>query len=474
MSKSTLHLMEPILETMEDLYFHDERPWIIGYSGGKDSTLVCQLVFKFIQRLPEGKRTKQVYVVSSDTMVENPIIIDYLRTMSKEMGLSAKRQRLNISTHMVYPRIDNTFWTLLVGLGYPTPEPPGFRWCTERLKIDPSNKFIKDTIKDNGEVIILLGVRKGESTARAQRIGKRKIDGLLLNRHEVINGAYVYNPIVDLSTDEVWNILLDEGGVSPWGTNNKYLFSLYKSSDGGECPFTISSKEDGKDVPSCGNSRFGCWCCTMVKEDKSLKAFIESGESWLEPLLNFRSWLMSNRDNPSFRDTKRRNGTVYKRSDGSFGFGPFTLQARQIILEKLLETEKVVNARVDSESVIQLITMDELRKIDEMWDNEGDLTRRMLVDTYKKVYNKELPWDKYKKPLFDQRVLSLLEERFTVGESINEDNIPHELIKKLIVNVNQCKHYTHRPALTQNIFRTLNESWLHYNEMTKGLRNEDQ
>jgi DNA sulfur modification protein DndC len=447
--------IDNLLNEMEMVYLHDNRPWIIGYSGGKDSTTVCQLVFNMLLRLPKEKRKKAVYVVSSDTMVENPIVINYLRDMSKLMGESAKQQGLPLYTYMVYPEIEDTFWSLVIGLGYPTPEPPGFRWCTDRLKIKPSNKFIKERIKKDGEVIILLGVRKAESTARARRIEGREIEGKLLNKHEVINGAYVYNPITELTTDDVWSVLLNGDGISPWGSDNNYLLSLYKNSDGGECPFTILSTEKAKDTPTCGNTRFGCWVCTMVKEDKSLKGFIESGEEWLIPLREFRNWLLSIRNDSSLRDWKRRNGAIYKKSDGSYGLGPFTLEGRRLILERLLETEIEVG--------MSLITIEELKKIDEIWDSEGDLTRRLLVDTYKKVYGKELPWDKYKKPLYEEEVIEEIQKYCEMY------NVPYELMKKLLISVNKNKYFNHKPVLRHEFDKILNEAWLHHDKMMVGI-----
>lgn len=133
---------------------------------------------------------------------------------------------------------------------------------------------------------------------------------------------------------------------------------MYKNEDGGECPFTITDTKKDKDMPTCGNTRFGCWVCTMVKVDKSLKGFIESGEDWLIPLREFRTWLLSVRNDPTMRDTKRRDGNVYEKGDGSRGFGPFTLYGRRIILKKLLETENIV----EREAGIKLITLDELKK----------------------------------------------------------------------------------------------------------------
>lgn len=69
-------------------------------------------------------------------------------------------KELNVRADIIYPKTENSFWCKVIGLGYPTPEPPGFRWCTERLKIQPMNTYTFETIKNNGEVVILLGVRK--------------------------------------------------------------------------------------------------------------------------------------------------------------------------------------------------------------------------------------------------------------------------------------------------------------------------
>ncbi len=452
--------IDDILDEMETVYLHDNKPWIVGYSGGKDSTAVCQLVFNMMLRLPKEKRNKPVHIVSSDTMVENPIVIDYLKEMYKMIGESAGEQGLPIYSHMVYPRIEETFWTLVIGLGYPTPEPPGFRWCTDRLKINPSNRFIKNTVERAGEVIVLLGVRKAESIARARRIEGRKIVGKLLNKHEVIEGAYVYNPITELTTEDVWNVLLNNNnGISPWGSDNNFLLSLYKNEDGGECPFTITDTKRDKNTPTCGNTRFGCWGCTMVKEDKSLKGFIESGERWLLPLREFRDWLISIRNNTELRDDKRRDGSVYEKGDGTRGLGPFTLEGRRNILERLLEIEKEVR--------IELITIDELRKIDETWDNEGDLSRRMLVDTYKKVKGVELPWDKFKKPLYEDEVLEELKSY------CHKYGVPFELMSKLIISVNKNKFVTRKPVLKESFEKIVRGNWLHHNNVKEGFRDDN-
>ena len=282
---------ERIIEEMRLVYLHDKRPWMIGFSGGKDSTLLCQLVFEMLNSLEPEQIHKKVYIVTSDTMVENPIVKSYMYRMRDAINAASIAKNLKVEARMLYPDVKQTFWSLVIGLGYPTPEAPGFRWCTERLKINPSNKFTYDTIKQDGEIVILLGVRKAESAARSRSIASHEIEGKILSPHVSIPKAYVYNPLTEVDNSIVWEYLLKDDAKSAWGTDNKYLFSLYQGENLGEEQSVIGEVDKDK-IPITGNSRFGCWCCTMVKDDKSLQNFIEHGSTELIPLREFRNWLV--------------------------------------------------------------------------------------------------------------------------------------------------------------------------------------
>ena len=322
-------IFEEIIEEMKKVYLHDNRPWMIGYSGGKDSTLLCYLLFEMLKDLPKWAKYKKTYLVRSDSMVENPIVKKYMQEVSDK--INTEGQKYNVTAQIIYPKIENTFWSKVIGLGYPTPEPPGFRWCTERLKIHPMNEFTLNTIKKNGEVVLLLGVRKAESSYRARNIKDREIEGKILVPHNEIENAYVYNPLADIPNEIVWEYLLKNDGLTPWGTSNKYLFSLYQGENLGE-EASVVGEIDKEKIPVTGNSRFGCWICTMVKEDKSLMNFINHGAKELIPLRDFRNWLLEIRNNPQYRVNKRRNGSVYVKNNGEMGLGPFTLEGRKLIL----------------------------------------------------------------------------------------------------------------------------------------------
>ena len=447
---------EDIIQEMMMVYQHDKRPWMIGYSGGKDSTLLCCLVMEMLQRLPFGKRHKTVYIVSSDTMVENPIVGKYMHEMSEKINKVG--DVLNIKAEIIYPEIEDTFWCKVLGLGYPTPEAPGFRWCTERLKIKPMNKYTLDKIKNNGEVILLLGVRKAESTYRANNIKSREIEGKLLVRHNDIENAYVYNPLTEIPNEEVWDFLLKDDAKTPWGSDNKYLFSLYQGETLGEEQSVVGEIDKDK-IPVTGNSRFGCWICTMVKEDKSLKAFIDKGETWLEPLRDYRNWMVELRSNPAARENKRRNGVMYRKADGELGLGPFTLETRKEMLRRLLLLEV--------ETGLSLIIIDELKQIDKMWDSEGDLSRRCLVEMYHEIKGEKLPWDDYKVPVFSEDVIN------DVKNACQENDVEFELISKLIIEIEKNKNFAQSNMVTKAFDRIINQGWLHFDSIEKGLNNEN-
>ncbi len=458
------HAFEEIIKEMMIVYKHDERPWLIGYSGGKDSTLLVSLVYEAIKRLKEAgaELAKKVYIITSDTMVENPIVRKYMHSSSDSINIAAQKDQLPIQADVIYPEADQTFWSRVIGLGYPTPEPPGFRWCTERLKINPMNKYVNERIEESGEIIVLLGVRKGESHTRMKTITSREIEGKLLNMHNDIPNAYVYNPITEIPNDLVWEFLLKGDCKSPWGTDMKYLFNLYQGENLGEEKSVLGEVNRDK-IPVTGNSRFGCWCCTMVKEDKSLQNFINKSNAedakQLTLLRDFRNQLLEMRENSELREHKRRNGSVYKKADGTFGMGPFTLEARRKILEGLLDLE--------NKTGLELITIAELKVIDKMWDEEGDLTCRSLVDIYSEVKGRKLPWDEYKTARFDDEAIE------AIKQVAAKYNIPVELITKLIVSVDTNKHITRNNKMQKAFDQIIGQGWLHYDAVEGVLDNEN-
>jgi DNA sulfur modification protein DndC len=297
--------IQDIYDEIRDVYKKYPYPWVIGYSGGKDSTTLLQLVWKALEDLVPEERQKPVFVIASDTKVETPVIVDYIDTTLRRINEAAKSQGMPFSAEKVMPTLNDSFWVNLIGRGYPAPT-SRFRWCTERMKISPANRFIEEKVTHYGEVIMLLGVRRTESSTRMQLMNTYQVKGHVLRRHTSLRGAYVYAPIADFSTEDVWTYLLQI--PSPWGNDNRDLAALYRNASSGECPLVIDTT-----TPSCGSSRFGCWVCTVARRDTSMEALIDNGEDWMEPLLEFREWLVATTDperKREFRDIKGRDGRV--------------------------------------------------------------------------------------------------------------------------------------------------------------------
>ena len=263
-------------------YLADHRdPWIIGYSGGKDSTLLAQLVFEMLLDLAPGDRTRPVHLLCNDTLVESPVLSAYVDKMLARLHAAAENLSLPITVVKTTPDPDQTFWVNLIGRGYPAPTRM-FRWCTDRMKIAPTSNCIRTRITTSGGVVLLLGVRRSESANRAVTVNRHQnLAGTRLNPHDDMTGCMVFRPIIDLTNDDVWLLLLQR--TPPWGGSHRDLVTLYRNAQGGECPLVI----DKSQAPSCGtsSSRFGCRTCTVVEKDRSMEAMIDSGYEYMEPLL---------------------------------------------------------------------------------------------------------------------------------------------------------------------------------------------
>ena len=312
-----------------NLYLSDERPWVVGFSGGKDSTTVVQLVLESLKSLEKSQLSKKIYVISSNTLVETPPVIKRILDSHKFINEISSKYDLPIETKIVHPLSEQTFWVNIIGRGYPSPNQT-FRWCTDRMKIDPANRFITDAVSEHGEVIVLLGVRKDESSSRERNIREHEHVGKVLMKHSTLSNAYVYSPIKDFSIDDVWDFLLSSN--NEFKDNNYELYKIYAESNSNECPLIID-KNTKESAGSCGNSRFGCWTCTVVDQDKSLTGFIEKGHTWLIPMLEFRNWLAEIRDQRDFRMKKRTNGKIY--------FSPIIRLEDKFIIPKKSKRDKL-------------------------------------------------------------------------------------------------------------------------------------
>lgn len=402
-----------IAEIKEQFLEEDDRkPWIIAFSGGKDSTTVLMLVWEALLELsPIERKTRPIYVICNNTLVENPQVLAFVNEQLDLIRKQALEQDLSISVDHTTPRLDDSFWVNLIGRGYPAPNNV-FRWCTERLKISPTTQYIKDKISQNGEVIILLGTRSDESSKRSASIRKYGIKGQRLRKH-ILPNAMTYAVIKDMTTNEVWSYL--QQTVNPWtGRKNRELITLYQNGTEGDCPLVVDIK-----TPSCGNSRFGCWVCTVVKRDRSMEALIDNGEEWMQPLVDIRDFLYEtiDRDSPSYEPEKYR---MPMRRNKSEGLGPYWPKWRYHILKLVLQAQKVAQ---EEDKLNQLITLQELAAIQVVW-NRDHIYEYSVAELYNEVFGKEVD--------FEQQSNSAYQEKKLLKEVCQQHPEDYLLINRLL------------------------------------------
>lgn len=378
-----------IIEDIKEQYLEEDNniPWIIGFSGGKDSTTVLTLVWRALLLVREERGQKalsrQVFVVNNDTLVENPIITDYIVEVLDCIKKGASEQNLPIRVEITLPKLEDSFWINFLGKGYPVPNNQ-FRWCTERLKIKPTSQFILDKVDAMGEAIILIGTRLSESATRAKSIRKHEIKGHRLTKHPLNPNTFTYAPIKELYLEEVWYVLSKE--PSPWGYDNDKLLQIYAdaSADDYECPTMITDKTQ----PSCGQSRFGCWVCTVVKEDKSMKALVEHGNAWMAPMLAYRDLMVELRNVSENRYATRRNGQAAVDAEGH-NMGNYTFEYRKDMLKRLLILQR------DLQKIkphMELVSNQELVAIQINWFRDGFFTPK-VTDIFNDVYKRTMPFE---------------------------------------------------------------------------------
>jgi DNA sulfur modification protein DndC len=445
---------------IQELYCEDDTPWIIGVSWGKDSSCVLQLVWNAIAQLPLEKRTKTIYTISTDTLVENPIVSVWVRKSIEQITTAAEKYDMPFNANLLHPEVKNTFWVCLMGKGYPAPRNQ-FRWCTERMKIKPANQFIRQTVRSYGNTILLLGTRKAESAKRAATMKKHEKKRVRdrLSPNSRLNDSLIYTPIEDWTTEEVWMYLMQCD--NPWGGDNHDLFTMYRGATAdNECPLVVDTS-----TPSCGDSRFGCWVCTLVNKDKSMEAMIQNDEEkeWLQPLLDIRNDLDVKNDRHR-RDFRRIHGNVqlFERNLGKGETsiepipGPYTKQWREYWLRKVLEAQVQVRENAPEEfQDISLITPEELSEIRRIWLEEKHEFDDSLPKIYQEVTGEV--FQDMRKENDENKILG--QDEWEVLQEICDDDLMHlELMSKLLDTERQFYIKSRRVGIYENLTKCFDSS----------------
>jgi len=334
--------IDQVKKLIQRYYLEDDRTWIIGYSGGKDSSLVIKLVLSAIKETPISAR-KSIQIMFCDTGVEIPIFSDYISKSLLKIEEECQLYGIDVKSRAVRPKLDNRYFVKVIGRGYPPPTNK-FRWCTDKLRIDPIQVALKEISSD--EALVVLGTRYEESNERGKILAKYATDKPLIFDQAGHSRTKLFCPIANFSIEEVWENLLEL--EFPESVDIGKITEIYEKISG-ECPIVRLP-----DANPCSKGRFGCWTCTVVRQDKATQNLVKNGYQNLKPLLIFRNWLVEIRDKTDYRCSIRRNGIK--------GLGPFRLSARQKILRKLLE--------VQDASGFELISSVEIHRIKELWRDD--------------------------------------------------------------------------------------------------------
>lgn len=465
--------VEATIAHIKKLYLSDQIPWVIGYSGGKDSTAVLQLIWYALLELKnEAKCHKDVHVISTDTLVENPIVAMWVEKSLERMIEAKNQQGIPIHPHRLTPAIKDRFWVNLIGKGYPAPRYK-FRWCTDRLKISPSNNFINNLVNSRGEAILVLGTRKAESSVRAATMehyenietNTRKADGLTANGS--LDRVWVYTPISDWTNDDVWVYL--NSISNPWNFPNQDLMGMYQgATDGGECPLVVDTS-----TQSCGDSRFGCYICTMVSEDKSMSAMIANDEEkeWMYPLLALRNEIDindANRDeklnklrrDKSRRDFRRMNGslTVHITKNGAdLVPGPYIQSFREELLAKVLQAQVAVQQMGPPEvKNLELLPIEELEEIRRIWLEEKFEMEDSVPSIYSQIIGSPYPGPRRAHhPVLNKDILNNLKEY--CDDNSESNSLMYQQIRTIMAIANKHKNQLRRANLAKELEDTLDK-----------------
>jgi DNA sulfur modification protein DndC len=242
---------------------------------------------------------------------------------------------------------------------------------------------------------------------------------------------------------------------NPWGISNKDLMSIYRgATEDNECPIVVDTT-----TPSCGNSRFGCWVCTLVEQDKSMKAMIQndSDKSWMRPLLDLRNELDFRGDTQRQKDIERRefrrmSGTpTINRTGDALIPGPYTQESRAEWLRKVLAAQtEIRNDPKSPEHVkaIELITPAELEAIRRIWVTDKNEIEDLLPTIYEEATGLSYPVEEESRSQIDRKGLVLLRE------VAGDDRLHYETVRNLLA-VEATYRSTSNVKASRGLFKEL-------------------
>ncbi len=359
---------------LKEYYLNDDRPLCIAFSGGKDSTALVFILLNVLEEIKANNQLhKKTYIINSNTLAELPPLLEHLKKSLKSIQKYSDEKGLLTEVHEVVPLEKHTLNVQLLGVGMPPPSRQ-FRWCTSKLKVQPIERKLKKLFPD-GKFISVVGSRRDESIDRKARIEKQsKVNSHLKINDRFPNADNLY-PIEYWNTKNIWEYIFTQNTRI---IDIDFLWNLYSDAsnkDANECSFAgAGGKHIDEGNIGCGQSRFGCWQCYVVRDnDKSLDGLMKSGyenvelyKEYREQYWNFtQSGWENTRDVYSHRTQQREHFDEKYDRNGMTKPKGVLLQARKHFFIELLK----LNSKLDYD----IIDINEIHLIQQRWLQEGDL-----------------------------------------------------------------------------------------------------
>jgi DNA sulfur modification protein DndC len=325
------------------------RQWAVAYSGGKDSTETVTLLAHLIESRQIAP-PESLTVLYADTRMELPPLHACALTILDELA-----QR-GIQTQIVLPELDDRFFVYLLGRGVPAPK-NRFRWCTSQLKIEPMERGLASLREATGEKLLMLtGVRLGESAARDSRIA------LSCDRDGAECGQGWFQEATPASVADVLAPLLH------WRVCHVRDWLFFHAPEQGFSTQLVAESYGGEEAEEI-NARTGCIQCNLAHKDVALETVLRLPQwAYLAPLKRLKP-LYAELKRPVYR--LRKGGERNK--DGQLSanpmrLGPYTMEARRAGLAQVLAIQDDINAaaRLQGRPLIDLINEEEHARILEL------------------------------------------------------------------------------------------------------------
>lgn len=373
-SRSTMR--DAILETADSLnaWGREYRHWAIAYSGGKDSSALLSVTLHLIQT-GQVAAPESLTVLYSDTRQElPPLHIGARRTLDDV-------RRMGYRAEMVQPDLDDRFFVYMLGRGVPPPNNRTLRWCTAQLKIEPMQNALKRARHDAGEKLLMLtGVRMGESAARDSRIA------VSCARNNAECGQGWFQETTPAAVADTLAPLLHWRVCHVW---DWLTFEARRILPAVELVAEVYGGDEAEEI----NARTGCIGCPLATRDLALDNILKMPKwAFLAPLKRLRPLYEELR---AHRNRKQKNGE--RNANGRLSAnpcrkGPLTLQARRDALETVLGIQAEINRNAPTrEMMIDLINSYEEARIRELivqrtwprrWSDADPDATELIPQTY--------------------------------------------------------------------------------------------